>query len=551
MANTRVYYGLYDGQVCNVKDPENRGRIQCIIPEVTGEYPSAWCEPCVPCASDDNGDFYLPNLKEYVWVMFEHGNPNKPVYLGSWYAQNRTPLKSDYSENKLNQRIIGFFSSFIRMFKNEKKIEIGVTKNDPEIVIEEGKVNIKGFDGGGNVDDVQVNDVSVVQDKIAKVKVPTKVSELQEDTKAKIMTSAERDKLSGIEAGANVNKIDDVKVNDTSVVQNKIAKITMPTKLSDFGEDSTHRTVTDTEKTTWNEKDGVKKTDPLYQALSEKGLINASFSVDLLNHGEWVDSETKVDNYPIYKSNASYNINNAWDIAKITFKGYPTFRIFIRSFSESSYDYILVSTLNNDYLATRENTSAMRSAYTNTQYTKAHTRGKQSATNYEEVAFSDLDLSQEYYFYVIYQKDNSTHKDDDRGYFYIPMNQSTGGLDEPFNQNDVMKVLLNTLLFKKVEDIRSQIVLSTGVTQGGYFRFDKMDNLVNIHINHQIVGATASQVIMSGLPKPLSNIAFSVADGGKVAYRMYINTDGELRWDGTYPTSTQWINGHVSYFTNE
>ena len=182
MANTRVYYGVYDGQVCNVNDPENRGRIQCVIPEVTGESPSAWCEPCIPFASDDKGDFYLPNLKEYVWVMFEQGNPNYPVYFGSWFAQDRTPLLKDYADEKSNQRIIGFFDAFISMIKDENKIKIGVTKDDPEIVITEGRVSIKGASGAGLVDDVLVNNVSVVEDKIAKVIVPTKTSDIENDS---------------------------------------------------------------------------------------------------------------------------------------------------------------------------------------------------------------------------------------------------------------------------------------------------------------------------------------------------------------------------------
>lgn len=182
MANTRVYYGVYDGQVCNVNDPENRGRIQCVIPDVTEDSPSAWCEPCIPFASDDKGDFYLPNLKDYVWVMFEHGDPNYPVYFGGWFAQDRTPLLRDYADNKLNQRIIGFFNSFITMMKEENKIKIGVTKDDPEIVITEGHVAIKGASGAGLVDDVLVNNESVVEDKIAKVVVPTKTSDITNDS---------------------------------------------------------------------------------------------------------------------------------------------------------------------------------------------------------------------------------------------------------------------------------------------------------------------------------------------------------------------------------
>lgn len=143
-------------------------------------------------------------------------------------------------------------------------------------------------------------------------------------------------------------------------------------------------------------------------------------NTDLTYHGAWVDSGITIDDYTVYQSNDSYNVNNAWDTMKITFSNTDSFDIYIRSYAESTFDYVLVSTLNNDYLANCTTTSAIRNAYNNSTYTKAYTRGKQSATNYELVQFTDLDPTQEYYFYVIYQKDNSTNSNDDRGYAYGP-----------------------------------------------------------------------------------------------------------------------------------
>lgn len=147
--------------------------------------------------------------------------------------------------------------------------------------------------------------------------------------------------------------------------------------------------------------------------------LESTMRISLTEHGSWVDSGTEVDGHKVYKSESSYHVQNAWDTAKIIFKGFRKFQIAIRSYAESSHDYVLVSTLNNDYLATQSSTSAIRSAYNNAEYTKAYTRGKQSATNYEIVTFDNLNKNQEYYFYVIYQKDSSTDSNDDRGYFYI------------------------------------------------------------------------------------------------------------------------------------
>ena len=88
--------GIYAGQVVSIKDPEHRGRVKVKIAEVLGEATSNWCEPCVPCCFENGGDFCLPELKDYVWVVFMNGELDSPVYLGGWWTQDSTPLGDNY-----------------------------------------------------------------------------------------------------------------------------------------------------------------------------------------------------------------------------------------------------------------------------------------------------------------------------------------------------------------------------------------------------------------------------------------------------------------------
>lgn len=99
----------------------------------------------------------------------------------------------------------------------------------------------------GKVDDVKVNGVSVVSSKEANISIPTKVSDLQNDSE--FVTEPELE-----EALGDAGHVDDVKVNGSSVVSNKEANITVPTDLKDLNEDSTHRTVSDSEKALWGAK---------------------------------------------------------------------------------------------------------------------------------------------------------------------------------------------------------------------------------------------------------------------------------------------------------
>lgn len=68
-------------------------------------------------------------------------------------------------------------------------------------------------------------------------------------------TDTEQTKLSGIADGAQVNVIEIVKKNGVALtVTDKTVDVGVPTALSELSDDSTHRLVTDTEKSTWNGK---------------------------------------------------------------------------------------------------------------------------------------------------------------------------------------------------------------------------------------------------------------------------------------------------------
>lgn len=88
------FYGKYRAKVVDVQDPHYRGRIRVMCPKVLGEAKSSWCEPCVPVAYDNGGDFAIPKVGEFVWVEFEEGNPNKPIYTGGLWSTNKSPSPS-------------------------------------------------------------------------------------------------------------------------------------------------------------------------------------------------------------------------------------------------------------------------------------------------------------------------------------------------------------------------------------------------------------------------------------------------------------------------
>lgn len=122
------FFGKYRAIVTKNNDPEKMGRIKVRCPKVLGEYESAWCTPCVPSAFNDGGLFYVPNNGEVVWVEFEEGNPSKPIWVGSWWIPNRTPLQNS---NNVEEKVM-FVS------RNQHIIEVDDKNNTIIIKMKDG-----------------------------------------------------------------------------------------------------------------------------------------------------------------------------------------------------------------------------------------------------------------------------------------------------------------------------------------------------------------------------------------------------------------------------
>jgi uncharacterized protein involved in type VI secretion and phage assembly len=83
---TERYLGKYRGMVLNNIDPLQQGRLQVQVPDVAGLIPVTWAMPCVPVAGIQNGMFALPVIGSGVWVEFEQGDPEKPIWVGCFWG---------------------------------------------------------------------------------------------------------------------------------------------------------------------------------------------------------------------------------------------------------------------------------------------------------------------------------------------------------------------------------------------------------------------------------------------------------------------------------
>jgi len=79
------FFGKYRGTVINNIDPMGMGRLLVEVPDVLSLTPSSWALPCVPLAGPTGtamGVYLVPPIGAGVWVEFEKGDPDYPVWVG-------------------------------------------------------------------------------------------------------------------------------------------------------------------------------------------------------------------------------------------------------------------------------------------------------------------------------------------------------------------------------------------------------------------------------------------------------------------------------------
>jgi len=144
-----MYLGKYRGTVVNNIDPLKQGRLNVIVPDVS-IIPSSWAMPCVPVAGLQMGAISIPPIGAGVWVEFEQGNPDYPIWVGCWWGSAaEMPLLSQ----QVQPPIQGF--TFETTLKNGFQVSdipgptggilikttLGatITVNDTGIIIQNGK----------------------------------------------------------------------------------------------------------------------------------------------------------------------------------------------------------------------------------------------------------------------------------------------------------------------------------------------------------------------------------------------------------------------------
>jgi uncharacterized protein involved in type VI secretion and phage assembly len=128
------FYGKYRGKVSNINDPLGLARICAKVPAVFGDKETGWALPSTPYAGDGVGMFFVPPVGANVWIEFEGGDADHPIWSGCFWDIGKTPTGLPLDPL--------FLSSNIKMIKTDSATITINDKSNAKIPMMEVKIEM-------------------------------------------------------------------------------------------------------------------------------------------------------------------------------------------------------------------------------------------------------------------------------------------------------------------------------------------------------------------------------------------------------------------------
>lgn len=119
-------------------DPLGLGRIMAVVSEVSGSEVTGWALPAFPFAGLNHGLILIPEVGDHVWIEFEQGDPNYPIWTGTWLTEGDMPILNSETKRMLKTRN----GHKILVDDSANKLEL-VHASGPEIIMTADDITLK------------------------------------------------------------------------------------------------------------------------------------------------------------------------------------------------------------------------------------------------------------------------------------------------------------------------------------------------------------------------------------------------------------------------
>src|SRR4029078_9252129 len=151
------WYGAFPALVSDIKDPDGQGRVKITLPwsadTGSGSY-ETWDRLAPLMGGKNRGSWFIPDVNDEVLVVFEGGDPRRPIVIGGmWNGSDSPPESMDGAGNN--------YKKVIRS-RNGVKVTLDDQDGQEKLILETPggqKVTLK--DGPGSVEIVDSNGNSV------------------------------------------------------------------------------------------------------------------------------------------------------------------------------------------------------------------------------------------------------------------------------------------------------------------------------------------------------------------------------------------------------
>jgi len=174
-----TFFGKYRGTVTSNRDPMSLGRLQVAVPAVLGDGRSSWAMPCVPFAGPGVGFFFLPPVNANIWVEFEAGNPDYPIWSGCFWSSGQVPAKPAVPEVAVF-KIEGVTLTLGGLKKGDGfKVEVAAPILPQPLTLEMNADGIKLSNGTTTIVTITADAIELANNKTATVKLTAQDIEMK------------------------------------------------------------------------------------------------------------------------------------------------------------------------------------------------------------------------------------------------------------------------------------------------------------------------------------------------------------------------------------